>query len=162
MIALVVSARGGFAAFTTFESGQVRPLAISPDGTRLFAVNTPDDQLEIFSVAAGTGALAHQASVPVGLEPVAVTAIVPSVERALDVLTEGEVDVAVLDINLLGASVVPLAEYLRARGVPFLFLTGYGTGELLPEHLRGHPRLDKPVDAERLVRAMLDLVRRDG
>jgi len=74
VIALVVSARGGFAAFTTFASGQVRPLAMSPDGTRLFAVNTPDDQLEIFSVAAGTGALAHQASVPVGLEPVAVAA----------------------------------------------------------------------------------------
>jgi YVTN family beta-propeller protein len=73
-IALVVSARGVFAAFTTFESGQVRPLAMSPDGTRLFAVNTPDDHLEIFSVTPGTGALTHQASVPVGLEPVAVAA----------------------------------------------------------------------------------------
>ena len=37
------------AAFTTFESGQVRPLAMSPDGTRLFAVNTPDNRLEIFT-----------------------------------------------------------------------------------------------------------------
>ena len=44
-------------AFTTFESGQVRPLALSPDGTRLFAVNTPDDRLEIFDVTAG--GLAH-------------------------------------------------------------------------------------------------------
>ena len=41
------------AAFTTFESGQVRPLALSPDGTRLFAVNTPDDRLEIFSLTGG-------------------------------------------------------------------------------------------------------------
>ena len=40
------------AAFTTFESGQVRPLALSPDGSRLFAVNTPDDRLEIFDVDA--------------------------------------------------------------------------------------------------------------
>ena len=31
------------AAFTTFESGQVRPLALTPDGTRLLAVNTPDN-----------------------------------------------------------------------------------------------------------------------
>jgi two-component SAPR family response regulator len=91
-----------------------------------------------------------------------VTAIVPTVQRAFDVLADSAVDVAVLDINLQGASVVPLAEYLRDRDVPFLFLTGYGTGELLPEHLRRHPRLDKPVDAERLVRALLDLVRRDG
>ena len=37
-------------SFTNFESGQVRPLALSPDGTRLFAVNTPDNRLEIFDV----------------------------------------------------------------------------------------------------------------
>ena len=58
------------ASFTTFESGQVRPLAMSPDGTRLYALNTPDNHLEIFSITAG--GLTHLASVPVGLEPVAV------------------------------------------------------------------------------------------
>ena len=55
-VAVALSARGGLATFTTFESGHVRPLALSPDGTRLFAVNTPDDRLEIFSVSAGPGA----------------------------------------------------------------------------------------------------------
>jgi len=60
------------ASFVTFESGQVRPLALSPDGTRLFAVNTPDDRLDIFDVSAG--GLTHAGSVPVGLEPVAVAA----------------------------------------------------------------------------------------
>ena len=59
------------ASFVTFESGQVRPLA--RDGTRLFAVNTPDDRLEIFDVTARR-AHATLASVPVGLEPVAVAA----------------------------------------------------------------------------------------
>jgi YVTN family beta-propeller protein len=73
-VVVALSARGGRATFTTFESGHVRPLAMSPDGTRLFAVNTPDDYLEIFSVAPGTGALTHEAAVPVGLEPVAVAA----------------------------------------------------------------------------------------
>ena len=58
------------AAFVTFETGQVRPLALSSDGSRLYAVNTPDNQLEIFAV--GTAALTHVASVPVGLEPCAV------------------------------------------------------------------------------------------
>ncbi len=57
-------------AFTTFESGQVRPLALSADGTRLFAVNTPDNRLEILRV--GAGGIALEGSVPVGLEPVAV------------------------------------------------------------------------------------------
>jgi YVTN family beta-propeller protein len=60
------------ASFVTFESGQVRPLAMSPDGTQLFAVNTPDNTLEIFTIGAGT--LTKTGSVPVGLEPVAVAA----------------------------------------------------------------------------------------
>src|SRR5207244_12542025 len=50
----------------------VRPLALSPDGSRRFAVNTPDDRREIFAVSAG--GLTHTGSVPVGLEPVAVAA----------------------------------------------------------------------------------------
>ncbi|MGH7790363.1 MAG: hypothetical protein ACRERC_26070 [Candidatus Binatia bacterium] len=58
------------AAFTTFETGPVRPLAMSPDGTRLFAANTPDGRLEIYGIDAG--GLTRQESVPVGLEPCAV------------------------------------------------------------------------------------------
>ncbi len=73
-IVLALTARDGRASFTTFESGQVRPLAMSPDGSRLFAVNTPDDQLEVFTIDAADGSLAHQTSIPVGLEPVAVAA----------------------------------------------------------------------------------------
>jgi YVTN family beta-propeller protein len=56
--------------FIEFESGQVRPLAMSADGSRLFAVNTPDNALEIFSITAS--GLTLTARVPVGLEPVAV------------------------------------------------------------------------------------------
>jgi hypothetical protein len=37
--------------FVNFESGQVRPLAVSTDGSRLFALNTPDNRLEIFSIS---------------------------------------------------------------------------------------------------------------
>jgi len=56
--------------FTEFESGQVRPIAMSPDGKRLFVANTPDNTLEIFRIT-GRG-LVLQDRVPVGLEPVAV------------------------------------------------------------------------------------------
>ncbi len=59
-------------SYRLFESGQVRPLALSPSGKLLFAVNTPDNRLEVFAV--NTGGLAHRASIPVGLEPVAVAA----------------------------------------------------------------------------------------
>ncbi len=59
-------------SFIEFETGQVRPIAMSSDGSRLFAVNTPNGTLEIFNVTAAGIALA--ARVPVGLEPVAVAA----------------------------------------------------------------------------------------
>lgn len=59
-------------SFLEFESGQVRPIALSPDGTHLFAVNTPNGTLEIFNVT--SDGLAPAARVPVGLEPVAVAA----------------------------------------------------------------------------------------
>ena len=58
--------------FTAFESGQVRPLAMSPNKKHLFAVNTPDNRLEVFRIHRGH--LEHTASIPVGLEPVAVAA----------------------------------------------------------------------------------------
>jgi len=58
--------------FTLFESGQVRPLAMSPDRRHLFAVNTPDNRLEVFRIR--EQGLVHTASIPVGLEPVAVAA----------------------------------------------------------------------------------------
>ncbi len=58
--------------YTLFESGQVRPLALSPDKQRLFAVNTPDNRLEIFRILGNR--LIRTASIPVGLEPVAVAA----------------------------------------------------------------------------------------
>ncbi len=88
------------------------------------------------------------------------SAIAPDLPRAFDALAAGPVDIAVLDIDLDGTSVVPLAEHLRTLGIPFVFLSGYRDEKLLPEHLRAHPQLDKPVNAERLVRAMLDLTRR--
>src|SRR5262245_196948 len=73
LVALLVMASSGDASsFVTFESGQVRPLALSPDGRRLFAVDTPDGRLEVFDI--GTNEITHAASVPVGLEPVAVAA----------------------------------------------------------------------------------------
>lgn len=56
--------------FTAFESGHVRPLAMTPDRNYLLAVNTPDAKLEIFRIT--SNGLELRASIPVGLEPVAV------------------------------------------------------------------------------------------
>src|SRR5262245_27891127 len=55
-----------------FETIPTRPLALSPDGTRLFVTNVPDSRLEIFRLTAQ--GLTPESSVTVGLEPVAVAA----------------------------------------------------------------------------------------
>jgi DNA-binding beta-propeller fold protein YncE len=73
LFSLTLAAPGAFAApppFVAFESGHVRPIAMSPDRTRLFVTNTPDSMLEIFDITAS--GIALSARVPVGLEPVAV------------------------------------------------------------------------------------------
>jgi DNA-binding beta-propeller fold protein YncE len=69
---LSVTASAQSPSFLEFDSGQVRPLARSPDGTKLFATNTPNGTLEIFNIT--NAGLSLQARVPVGLEPVAVAA----------------------------------------------------------------------------------------
>jgi YVTN family beta-propeller protein len=56
--------------FLAFESGPVRPMALSSDGAQLFAVNTPDGYLEVFEV--DEDGITASNSIPVGLEPVAV------------------------------------------------------------------------------------------
>src|SRR5262245_49261546 len=71
-VGAVVGCGPAAAAFTTFETGPVRPVAISPDGNTLFVANTPDGRLEIFTITAG--GLTHTGAVPVGLEPCAVAA----------------------------------------------------------------------------------------
>ena len=60
----VVAKRAAADSFVNFESGHVRPLALSPDGSRLFAVDTPDNRLEIYTVSASGLTLADE--VPVG------------------------------------------------------------------------------------------------
>ncbi len=56
--------------YVNFESGHVRPLALSHDGNTLFAVNTPSNTIEIFDIT--DSGLKHAFTVPVGMEPVAV------------------------------------------------------------------------------------------
>ena len=60
-------------SFIAFESGPVRPLALTPSGSHLVVTNIPDNRIEVFEVNTG-GGLLHVGSIPVGLEPVAVAA----------------------------------------------------------------------------------------
>lgn len=57
-------------------------------------------------------------------------------EEGLRLAASAEFDLAVLDVNLGGQPSTPIARALEARGIPFLFATGYGAEGLLPEYRR--------------------------
>ena len=87
--------------YTLFESGPVRPIALSPDKTRLFVVNTPDGYLEVYGVSGGL--LVPEAAVPVGLEPVAVAARSNSEVWVVNHLSDS---VSVIDLSVSPPRVV--------------------------------------------------------
>ena len=63
-------------------------------------------------------------------------------------------DAALLDVNVAGQLVFPIAEALKARGVPFVFSTGYGEGGL-PDEWRGHPTIQKPFTEAAIRNALM-------
>lgn len=73
--------------------------------------------------------------------------------QAEELSREGTLDGAVLDVNLGGEKVFPLADTLARVAVPFCFVTGYGVAGLRPED-REHPVLQKPVDTGRLLQVV--------
>lgn len=74
-----------------------------------------------------------------------------TLEAAMRASREEAFDLAVLDINLNGDRVYPLADELSAGGVPFIFLSGYLPADL-PERFRKAPHLGKPYDPVCLIR----------
>lgn len=68
------------------------------------------------------------------------------------------IDVAAIDVNLGGSSGFDLAEALVARGVPFIFVTGYGQTLSVPQALRQVPLLAKPYLPEALVAALAAVI----
>ena len=69
---LVVPLSGRAQSFVHWETPHVSPLTMTPDGSTLLAVNTPDARLEVFGLTA-SGPV-HLGAVPVGLDPVSVRA----------------------------------------------------------------------------------------
>lgn len=83
----------------------------------------------------------------------AVAAAAGRVDEATELAKSAEFDMAILDVNLDGHDVYPVAEILVARGVPFVFVTGYG-GRGLPDPYRKHPTLQKPFQIEDLSKTL--------
>jgi FixJ family two-component response regulator len=79
---------------------------------------------------------------------------VATIDRALAVLDHHRPAVAVLDVNLKGRRATPVAAALRDRGVPFVLVTGYSDGQLNEPELKGRPRLEKPLNRQKLLRTL--------
>jgi CheY-like chemotaxis protein len=87
-----------------------------------------------------------------------VAASAGGLEEAVTLARDGAFDLAILDVNLNGSAVYPVAELLAQRGVPFVFSTGYGERGM-PEAYRDRPTLQKPFQLENLDRALATIAR---
>ncbi len=90
-----------------------------------------------------------------GCTPVGPAGTVP---EALDLVRDAPaIDIALLDVNVAGVQVFPVAEALKARGVPFVFSTGYGEGGL-SDDWRGHATIQKPFTEAAVQQALIAAV----
>ena len=82
------------------------------------------------------------------------------VDEALRLIETLDFDIALLDVNVNGKVVTPVARAIVARNRPFIFATGYGSSGL-PEEYRDRPALQKPFQLETLAR-MIDSTLKDA
>ena len=83
---------------------------------------------------------------------------VSTVAAAFDEVERGDFDCAVVDLNLHGDSAVPVAEMLMKQGRSFAIATGYDS-DVVPDRLKGVPRIEKPFDPRALLGLVLALSR---
>jgi CheY-like chemotaxis protein len=76
------------------------------------------------------------------------------VSKAMVLAGSEELDGAILDVNLAGSDVYPVAQALAARGIPFIFVSGYAASRLPPEW-RQRPTLQKPFQPTELAQSMM-------
>lgn len=82
-----------------------------------------------------------------------VVAEASSIEDAEASAETATFDLAILDINVRGRNIEPIAEIIERRGLPFIFMTGYATSAL-PSAFADKPYLQKPCSLEKLRQAI--------
>lgn len=105
-----------------------------------------------YLIADDLAAMLHDA----GAEVVGPAASLPQAVR----LTEHQqgLDAAVLDINLRGTEVFPLATELKSAGIPIIFLTGYGENNI-PDEFSHYGRCEKPMGTPHVIKELTTLLR---
>jgi CheY-like chemotaxis protein len=82
-----------------------------------------------------------------------IAAAAARLDEAVELAKTAAFDVAILDVNLNGQPILPVADLLASRGMPFVFATGYGEHGL-PDAHRERPMLKKPFQLESLRRTL--------
>jgi CheY-like chemotaxis protein len=80
----------------------------------------------------------------------------PDLDQALQLAESSDIDAAILDVNVGGRQIFPVADILRGRGVPYVFASGYGEAGLVDPH-KGSPVLQKPFRQGDLQRILVSL-----
>lgn len=75
------------------------------------------------------------------------------IDEALRLAESADFDLAILDVNVNGRTIEPVAKAVERRKLPLLFSTGYSL-DALPESFRGHPSLQKPFRIDTLQSAI--------
>jgi CheY-like chemotaxis protein len=83
----------------------------------------------------------------------AVAAEAGQLNQALELAQSSEFDLTILDVNLNGKVITPVADLIKTRRLPFMFATGYGTAGV-PEVFRDRPTLQKPFELNALAAAI--------
>ena len=82
---------------------------------------------------------------------------VPTIDLALAAIQRHTLDGALLDTNLNGRVITPVAEELSARAVPFIMVTGYASSPVDAEVVRTAPRITKPFADKQLAETMMEV-----
>lgn len=145
------------------EGPQARPAAArdaSPDtppdalrGKRVLVVE--DEWLLAHDLVEGLGELGVEVVGPVAFvaDALALIAAAEEPSGAPRGAPSRALDAAVLDIGLLDGEAYAVCDALRSRGVPFVFLTGYGIQDLPPAY-RNAPHCEKPADVRAVARLL--------
>lgn len=124
----------------TGMNGETRPKTGAQMGLRILIVeDEPIVALDLENILSDAG--------------YSVAGIAPSIDKAMSLVDSEAIDAAILDRNLRGENVEPVALRLHERGTPFLFVTGYDDGALKIDA----PVLQKPVRPETLLEALKSL-----
>jgi CheY-like chemotaxis protein len=83
------------------------------------------------------------------------------IDEALRLAESADFDLAILDVNVNGRTIEPVAKAVERRKLPLLFSTGYSV-DALPESFRGRPSLQKPFRIDTLQSAIDEALKAAG